>query len=117
MIFLPLFAIPMACTHAASPPAASAAPAGRFENGRPVIVRMAGRASKTLTVVSTGHGPAYSVSDAQGHTLLSQGTLDDLRREHPELYRQVRQGLVSAGEGTGKEDDDDSLDYVLLGAL
>ena len=92
-LLAPLFAL-MSCQHkedsqrtAAAPTLPSAALAGPVEAGHPVIVRLVGR-TKTMTVTATAKGPAYSVVGASGEHLLTQGTLDDLRRQHPDLYRQ-----------------------------
>jgi hypothetical protein len=98
--------------HAAAPAAPPPVLAGPTEAGHPVIVRLVGR-MKTLTVTSTATGPAYSVTSPDGEPLLTQGTLDDLRREHPDLYRHVRQAIVST---KAHANDDDSLDYLLHAA-
>jgi hypothetical protein len=100
-------------------PAPAAALAGPVEGGHRVIVRLVGR-TKTMTVMSTSKGPTYSVVGAKGELLLTQGTLDDLRRQHPDLYRQVRQGLVSThGDAAAVPADADDfehyLDYRLIG--
>jgi hypothetical protein len=115
-----LLAIAVAgCNHFSAPrPAAPPATAqGRLEAGNPVIVRMVSR-SKTLTIASTPRGPVYSVADAKGQPLLSQGTLDDLRRLHPELYRHVRSALVSTREdgesSSAPADPEEPLDFLLL---
>jgi hypothetical protein len=105
----------LGCSHnstqrsAATPP--PPVPDNRFEAGNPVIVRIVGR-TKSLTIASTRLGPVYSVTGPAGETLLSQGTLDDLRRLHPDLYRHVRSALVSTGAASQR--DDDSLDYLLI---
>jgi len=91
-----------------SPPTATPAPAGKSaaaaaaaptagrldQSGHPVIVRIASR-DKTLVVSSTGHGPVYSVLRATGETLLSEGTLDDLRHIDPQLYQHVKSAIVA----------------------
>src|SRR5258708_4290436 len=122
LIMLVPFLAAVGCSHSPAPRAAVPAPpagvtAGRFDAGNPVIVRIAGR-TKTLTISSTAHGPVYSVSAPDGQTLLSQGTLDDLRRLHPDLYRHVRSAIVSAHEeGDGNRpiaDPEEANDYLLL---
>jgi hypothetical protein len=120
LIVLPVLALAGCHNHDDARHAATPAPvapsqvlAGRTEAGHPVIVRLVGR-TKTLTVTSTAAGPAYSVTSPAGQPLLTQGTLDDLRRQHPDLYRQVRQGLVSTAAPVSPRDDaDGSLDYLL----
>jgi hypothetical protein len=67
---------------------------------------MAGRTG-VLTVSATGRGPVYSVVGRDGEVRLAGGTLEDLRRVDPMLYRQVRTGLVRAG------DEEEGLDYQL----
>jgi hypothetical protein len=122
LIVLVPFLAAVGCSHSPAPRAAATAPpagvaAGRFDAGNPVIVRLAGR-TKTLTISSTAHGPVYSVSAPDGQTLLSQGTLDDLRRLHPDLYRHVRSAIVSAHEagddGRPIADPEEANDYLLL---
>ena len=120
ILFLPLAALAApGCNHSERPQATSpptpVVAEGRFDHGHPVIVRVAGRTG-TLTVSSTPRGPVYSVVGRAGHTLLTAGTLDDLRRVDPQLYRQVRTGLASNGPNalSPDADTDDPLDYLLL---
>jgi hypothetical protein len=115
IVLLP-FLTALGCGHdnstqrsATAPP--PAIPDNRFEAGNPVIVRIVGR-TKSLTIASTRLGPVYSVTGPAGQTLLSQGTLDDLRRLHPDLYRHVRSALVSTGAPSSP--DEESLDYLLI---
>jgi hypothetical protein len=109
----------LGCTHNSMTQRAAATappppvPQDRFEAGNPVIVRIVGR-TKSLTIAATRLGPVYSVTGPAGQVLLSQGTLDDLRRLHPDLYRHVRSALVSTGAGANAEQDEDSLDYLLI---
>ena len=118
-LLAPLFAL-MSCQHkedsqrtAAAPTVPSAALAGPVEAGHPVIVRLVGR-TKTMTVTATAKGPTYSVVSASGEQLLTQGTLDDLRRQHPDLYRQVRQGLASThGDSAAAPTDADDFEHFL----
>ncbi len=114
VLLLPFLAV-LGCSHASAPRAASAPAADkRFDAGNPVILRMAGR-TKTLTIAATPHGPVYSVAGPDGQILLSQGTLDDLRRQYPDLYRHVRSAIVSTGEiAPMPAEDEDSLDYLLI---
>jgi len=52
---------------------------------------------------------------AEGQILLSNGTLDDLRRQYPDLYRHVRSAIVFTGEvAPAPAEDEDSLDYLLI---
>jgi hypothetical protein len=117
IVLLPPFLAVLGCSHTSAPRAATAPPAAadkRFDAGNPVIVRLAGR-TKTLTIASTPRGPVYSVTGADGQTLLSQGSLDDLRRQYPDLYRHVRSAIVSTDEvAPMPAEDEDSLDYLLI---
>ncbi|MDB5323005.1 MAG: hypothetical protein JWN40_4636 [Phycisphaerales bacterium] len=117
LLVLPFLAA-LGCSHTSAPRAATATPPvdNRFDAGNPVIVRIAGR-TKTLTIASTPRGPVYSVAGPDGQTLLSQGTLDDLRRQYPDLYRHVRSAVVSTGDvASPPAEDEDSLDYLLIGS-
>src|SRR3954464_13491159 len=116
LVVLPILAA-LGCSHnstrtaSAPPPPPPAVPTDRFEAGTPVICRIVGR-TKSLTIAATRLGPVYSVNGPAGETLLSQGTLDDLRRLHPDLYRHVRSALVSTGAPSAP--DQESLDYLLI---
>jgi len=101
--FLLLPFVAFGCTHAPAPVAPTTGDSLRFDQGHPVIVRMVGRRN-ALTVSSTPRGPAYSVADRGGLTILSAGTLDDLRRIDPLLYRQLKEGLVTAADPVQKTD-------------
>lgn len=107
----------LSCTHAparraSSPPVASTSRFDAADN--PIIVRMVGR-NKTLIVSSSSQGPVYSVSNPAGQILLSQGSLDDLRRLYPELYRHVRSALVLAHDGHAAPDSpEEPMDFLLL---
>src|SRR3954463_6493823 len=113
-----LTAVPMlaalGCSHnstqrtASAPPPPAAVPTDRFDAGNPVICRIVGR-TKSLTIAATRLGPVYSVTGPAGEKLLSQGTLEDLRRLPPDLYRHVRSAIVSTGAPSAP--DEESLDY------
>ena len=59
----------------------------------PVIVRMVARHS-TITISAGPHGPLYSAATSSGKTLLSNATLEQLRSDHPDVYRQVEPTLA-----------------------
>src|SRR5438270_838364 len=114
------------CGHHSTSPAtatvskvASPVSASRYDGGNPVIVRMMGR-GKSLTVSATGHGPVYSVSDGDGRLLLTRGSLDDLERGYPELYRQMNWGVAASGQGGAavevEKKGEGGLDYLLMDA-
>jgi hypothetical protein len=59
----------------------------------PVIVRLVGR-HQTIIVTAGKNGPLYSAEGAAGEKLVSNVTLEQLRRDYPELYRQVEPGTI-----------------------
>src|SRR5690349_18756706 len=109
LVVLPMLAA-LGCSHnatqrtASAPPHLPAVSTNRFEAGNPVICRIVGR-TKSLTIAATRLGLVYSVTGPAGETLLSQGTLEDLRREHPDLYRHVRSAIVSTGAPSAPDDE------------
>ena len=70
----------------------------RFDGKNPVIVRVVGR-NKVLTISSGARGVAYSVNGGNGRALLSRGSMEDLRRADPSLYRQLNTGLAAEDAG------------------
>src|SRR5438105_10489259 len=54
----------------------------------PIIVRLVSR-SQTLTVSAGPQAALYSVRSADGQLLVSQATLDELRIQHPQLFRWI----------------------------
>jgi hypothetical protein len=62
----------------------------------PTIVRIAGR-NQNVIVHAGPTGPLVTVTDAEGHELLSGVTMDDLRRQRPDAYRLLN-GTATAGE-------------------
>lgn len=69
--------------------AAAPAPDGK------VIVRLASRHSD-ISVLSTAKGVRYSAIDKSGRILVTQATLDELKDNHPDLYRVLAPALCSA---------------------
>jgi hypothetical protein len=59
----------------------------------PVIVRLVSQ-HQTITVRATGHGPRYSVTDSANRTLIANATLDELRAQHPDIYRQIEPAIA-----------------------
>ena len=59
----------------------------------PVIVRLVARKS-TITVTAGPHGPLYSAADESGRAVVSNATLEQLRKDHPNVYRQVEPTLA-----------------------
>src|SRR5690348_4106775 len=58
------------------------------EGGYPVIVRLAGR-HQTIVVTAGPTAPLYSATRDDGTPIVAGATLDQLRREHPEVYQQL----------------------------
>jgi len=61
------------------------------------IVRLVGQQT-TITIVSTSAGPRYSAIDAGGKAICSYLSLADLRKQHPELSRQIDFGICASAE-------------------
>ena len=61
----------------------------------PVIVRLVGR-NQTITITSGPHGPLYSASSRGGELIVQNATLEQLRSEHPQLYRQIAPATADA---------------------
>jgi hypothetical protein len=102
------------CAHSARKAVSSASPAGgRFDGENPVIVRVVGR-NEALTISSGARGVAYSVKGVDGRAMLSRGTLEDLRRVDPVLYRQVNSGLAAAEEGSPMLDASADVDFLMM---
>ena len=53
-----------------------------------VIVRLVSR-TNDISVIATSNGVRYSAVDKSGRALVSNATLDDLKAQHPDLYRQL----------------------------
>ena len=71
----------------------AALPAGA-NNGK-VIVRLVSR-THDISAISTPQGVRYSAVDKSGHVLVTNATLDDLKTQHPELYRQLAPTLCKS---------------------
>src|SRR5438067_2423619 len=71
--------------------AAAPAPDGR------VIVRLVAR-QQEISVTSTANGVRYSAFDKRGNTLVSNATLDELKQQHPEIYRQLAPSICSTSQ-------------------
>ena len=72
---------------------AAAAPAPQPEN--PVIVRLVNQhQTVTITAGRDGSGPLYSVTDANGKTIVARATLEELKTNHPDLYRQIEPSIA-----------------------
>jgi hypothetical protein len=57
-------------------------------------VRLKG-GEQTVTVTAGPHGPLYSAVAASGAVLASNATLDELKAQHPSIYRFVHPAMVT----------------------
>src|SRR5688572_19503094 len=76
------------CAATTSPKAAVEAPQG------PVIVRLVGQ-HQSITVTSGPDGPLYTAQTADGQPIVANATLEELRADHPEIYRFVEPGVAA----------------------
>lgn len=92
---------------ARQPAQPAAAPAPRVAQDRPttaparaypVIVRLVGR-DKEVTICAGPDGPVFSASTKAGEVLVTHVTLEELRENHPSLYRFVHPALVTDASG------------------
>ena len=108
----------LACTNDAPTPDTHGAPrrknpraeAVHALDGNPVIVRVVGR-HQTITVTASPNGPLYTAATNDGRVLVAAATIERLRTEHPEIYRQLepsmaveaqdRDGARQAGDRSG----------------
>jgi hypothetical protein len=63
----------------------------------PVIVRLVGR-HYTVTASSGPTGVVYSAHASDGRLIVANAPLDELRRQHPGIYRQLIPGIAEHGE-------------------
>ena len=61
------------------------------------IVRLASQ-HNDISVIATDHGVRYSATDKSGRVLVSNATLDDLKQQHPDLYRQLAPATCDASD-------------------
>jgi hypothetical protein len=77
--------------------APTAAPAA----GYPVIVRLVGR-DKEVTICAGPDGPVFSATTKDGEVLVTHVSLEELRENHPSLYRFVHPALVTDASGDAR---------------
>jgi len=63
----------------------------------PVICRLVSR-EQTVTISAGPNGSVYSVNSADGKTLLSYASRDQLREQFPVLSHQLDSAIVAIGE-------------------
>ena len=102
--------ISKAKSSAARTPAATE-PAAQY----PLIVRLEGR-HYSVSACSGPAGVVYTAHGRDGHLVVANATLDDLRLRHPEIYQQILPGIAEKREPSASEHrtTDAPADRVLL---
>jgi|SRR5687767_4861753 len=77
-----------------APPVAKQAPTTAPAEAYPVIVRLVGR-DKEVLICAGPDGPLFSASTKTGEVLVTHVPLEELRQNHPSLYRFVHPALVT----------------------
>ena len=96
-----------ACTQTAK------APVVRTSDPQPVqvaenktIVRLVGR-HYTVTAASSPAGVVYSASGNDGKMIVANAPLEELRRDHPQIYQQIIPGIAEKGDERSTRTTDD----------
>jgi hypothetical protein len=120
----------LACHTEAPTPDTNGAPRGRSpraavnapatprlnEGGYPVIVRLVGR-HQTIVVTAGPTAPLYSATRNDGTPIVAAATLEQLRRDHPEVYQQLiptiaTEAKAASSRKSKSEDDPDKTDVA-----
>jgi hypothetical protein len=64
-------------------------------DGRPVIVHLASR-DHVVSITTGPNGPLYSAKTKDGVQIASGLTLEQLRRQHPEVYQRLAPAIAPA---------------------
>jgi hypothetical protein len=81
-----------------APRVAQRAPTTAPAAGYPIICRLVGR-DKEVTICAGPDGPLFSASTKAGEVLVTHVPLEELRENHPSLYRFVHPALVTHASG------------------
>ena len=65
--------------------------------GNATIVRLVGQHA-TITISSSASGPVYSAADSRGKSIVKDATLQQLRANHPDLYRQISPAVCAQAD-------------------
>ena len=82
-------------------PAPMTAPTAAPAAGYPIIVRLVGR-DKEVTICASPDGPVFSATTKDGEVLVTHVSLEELRENHPSLYRFVHPALVTDASGDAR---------------
>ena len=77
-------------------------------NGQPTIMHLANR-TEVITITAGPKGPLYSATTNDGKVLVSGASLQQLRDEHPELYKRLHPAITVAADAS-------SIEYADLSA-
>ena len=101
---------PRAAAPAKAPARAPAAEAqANVADDYPMIVRLVGR-HQTIVVTAGPKGPLYSAERADGTQIVAGATLDQLRRDHPEVYQQLIPSIATPARSESSRRKDDKAD-------
>ena len=82
----------------------------------PVIVRLVGR-HYTVTASSGPAGVVYSAAAPDGRQAVANASLDELRRDFPEVYQQIVPGIATKGEAENTRRKDTAEDASIDGPV
>jgi hypothetical protein len=74
----------------------------------PVIVHLVGQ-HQAMTVTSGPDGPLYTAKTADGQPIVANATLQQLREQHPEVYRFVEPTMAVRADTDGVVPDQAGL--------
>lgn len=92
------------------------AAAQRADDAYPVIVRLVGR-HYTVTASSGPAGVVYSAEGRDGSPIVANASLEQLRRDHPEVYQQIVPGIATKGEAENTRRRDTAEDASVEGPV
>ena len=115
---LALFVVVCLTGCAARPKAPTTRPVevARQADEYPLIVRLVGR-HYTVTASSGPVGVVYSAEETDGKLIVANATLDELRRQHPEVYEQLLPGVATQGEAQNTRRRDTAEDASIDGPI
>jgi hypothetical protein len=117
-VFIIAFTTAGCASHRTPTPASRATPApvARADAEYPVIVRLVGR-HYTVTACSGPDGVLYDAEQADGRLVVARASLDELLREHPEVYQQILPAVATQGDGANTRKRDTAEDASVDGPI